>query len=381
MAEIPLPPAPTPGDLIVKAIDTAHEEKAEDGFRFHLGGSMIGRECEREIWYGWRWTTKVKHPGRILRLFRRGHNEEFTFVDDLRDIGIEYVDINPATGKQFQFSRYNGHVGGSCDGLARNVPGYGDEPFIGEFKTHSKKSFNTLFAAKNKAAPGESPLKKAKPEHYGQCQIYMYWQGFKYALYLAVCKDDDRLYCEIVEFDEIYAAQLHEKAGRIVRNPVPPARCSEDPDFYKCKFCDHRETCHGEKVAVKTCRSCISATPNLEGDSWTCSQGRSMAANRQLTGCDDHRYIPDLIPFAEPIEADAENRSIKYQLIATDATAEPEYFYNGSRDDGHYTSGEIEHLNPALIRDAGLALLRDKFDGTIIGTTDIAAADSTEPPF
>jgi hypothetical protein len=363
----------SPGDLIGKAIDDAHADKQDDGFRAHLGASILGRDCERELWYSFHWVTRTRFEGRMLRLFRRGHNEEFTFVDDLRLTGAEVLPDNPATGEQWRYSILNGHVGGSCDGFARNLPGHGETPFITEYKTHSAKSFQKFFSKKAGEAreAGESVLKTAKPEHYAQCQLYMGWQGFKFALYGAVRKNDDQYYWEVIEFDPIVFAQLEAKAERILRAPIPPARCSDDPDFYVCNFCDHSETCHGEKIAELNCRTCIASTANLKGDAWTCSQvpGVALPDNVQRVGCEQHRYLPDLIPFATAVDSDPEARSISYEIIATDADPEPGRFINGRRSDGHYPSAELAVMNRELLADASFNLLRDKFDGTVIGTT------------
>ena len=38
-------------------------------FRSHMGASLIGGECSRAIWYGFRWFTRPNHDARLLRLF------------------------------------------------------------------------------------------------------------------------------------------------------------------------------------------------------------------------------------------------------------------------------------------------------------------------
>src|SRR5690606_58877 len=64
------------------------EANAESEFRGHLGGSLIGRKCSRQLWYTFRWAGKEQFKGRMLRLFERGHKEEFRFVKYLMDVGI-----------------------------------------------------------------------------------------------------------------------------------------------------------------------------------------------------------------------------------------------------------------------------------------------------
>ena len=69
----PLPPRASP---TVEAILAAYEAEAGDGFREHLGASVIGRECDRALWYEFRWITRAAQGGRMLRLFETGRLEE-----------------------------------------------------------------------------------------------------------------------------------------------------------------------------------------------------------------------------------------------------------------------------------------------------------------
>ena len=78
----------TEQDPISALIDAAHEERQEKP-RPHLGASMLGHKCDRWLWLSFRWAVVEKFPGRILRLFRRGHNEEQQIISDLRAIGLD----------------------------------------------------------------------------------------------------------------------------------------------------------------------------------------------------------------------------------------------------------------------------------------------------
>ena len=74
-------------DTIENLIDKAHEARP-DRPRTHMGASMLGSICERKMWLSFRWAVQPKFPGRILRLFRRGHQEEPNIIKDLRAAGI-----------------------------------------------------------------------------------------------------------------------------------------------------------------------------------------------------------------------------------------------------------------------------------------------------
>ena len=288
MAELPTLSSPTRD-----AIFAAYEAQASSGFRAHLGASLIGKDCERALWFDFRWTTVHRHPGRLLRLFETGQLEETRLVRNLRSIGATVLEVDPETGRQIRVQAHGGHFGGSLDGIALGLPEAPKTWHVLEFKTHSAKSFNDL------AAKG---VVQSKPQHAAQMQIYMHLTGITRALYVAVCKDTDALHVERIEVDRAMAERLLEKAGRIIFAQHPPARISEDPAWFECRFCDHHAACHDGGGAAVTCRSCLHATP-VEGG-WHCARhDRMLTPAEQRAACGRHLFIPNLIP-GEVIDAD-----------------------------------------------------------------------------
>ena len=281
MAELPSLSSPTRD-----AIFAAYEQDADDGFRVHLGASLIGKDCERALWYDFRWVTQSRHPGRLLRLFETGQREEARLVRNLRRIGATVLESNPDTGKQFRVEAHGGHFGGSLDGIAQGLPEAPKTWHVLEFKTHSARSFADLVAKK---------VRESKPLHYAQMQIYLHLIGLTRALYLAVNKDTDDLHVERVEADPVFAKRLLDKAGRVIFAMTPPARTSEDPSWYQCRLCDHAPVCHGGQPAAVNCRTCLDSTPIQGG--WRCErQDRSLSEADQRRGCAHHLYLPPLVP-------------------------------------------------------------------------------------
>ena len=269
----------------VEAIYSAYEDGRNEGFREHLGASLIGKPCERALWYDFRWVTAAQHSGRILRLFQTGHLEEERLVRDLRASGATVLEVDPETGRQFKVEALSGHFGGSLDGLAVGLRESPRTWHVLEFKTHSAKSYAQL-VAKGVAA--------SKPQHAAQMQIYMHLMGLTRAFYLAVCKDTDALYAERIEADPAEAERLLAKASRIIDAPRPPSRISEDPAWFECRMCSHRAVCHEGAMAAVNCRTCLHSTP-VEGG-WHCARhDRMRDFGRQLNGCRDHLFIPDLV--------------------------------------------------------------------------------------
>ncbi|MCL7405925.1 hypothetical protein MWN63_08020 [Paradonghicola geojensis] len=283
MAELPYAPTPT-----LTAIYADYEARQGDGFRDHLGASILGKSCARALWYDFRWVTPARHSGRLLRLFETGQLEEDRLVRNLRATGATVLEVDPETGRQFRVEAHGGHFGGSLDGVAIGIIEAPKTWHVLEFKTHGVKSFNEL-AAKGVAL--------AKPQHCAQMQIYMHLTGITRALYVAVCKDTDALHIERIEADSAMAERLLDKAGRVIFAQHPPARISEDPAWFECRFCDHNAVCHEGGGAATTCRSCLHATP-VEGG-WHCARhDRMLTALEQRAACNRHLFIPDLVPGA-----------------------------------------------------------------------------------
>jgi hypothetical protein len=331
------------GGLIHQALADAQDRSHRD----HLGCSQIGRPCEREVWYGWRWAKRPDHHGRLLRLFRRGQDEEEKIVADLRAIGLEVHDVSPKTKRQFTVSHLAGHIGGSLDGAGKGVPGQPLTWMVLEFKTSGLKSFNRLV---------KNLVEKEKPEHYVQMQLYMLFTGMKSALYLAVCKDNDEIHTELIEFDGPKAKAAREKAERIVKAEAPPPKIAQTSAWFQCHWCNHKDHCHGTSAPLPNCRTCTHAKPYLDEDFhglWRCSRhGRPLSHQDQENGCSDHLYILGMLSFAEPVEADEKENFVRYQ------NAEGLQFYNGLADkpleltgETPYSSREISELGSRVLTD------------------------------
>jgi hypothetical protein len=267
----------------------AYESDADDGHRPHLGASLIGHACERYLWLTFRWAKAKKWPGRMLRLFETGQLEEPRIVANLRRIGVQVHETAP-DGKQWRVSAIGGHFGGSMDAAAVGVPEAPKTWHVLEFKTHNDKSFKELLT---------KGVEKSKPQHWAQMQTYMGLTGMERAMYVAVCKNDDTIYTERVEFDPTEFAKIMARAERVITAAEPPLRCSNDPSWYVCKMCDFHPLCHGEEAPDVNCRTCAHSTPVVEGEDgkWNCREYGEVGliAQRESHQCSTHRYIPILL--------------------------------------------------------------------------------------
>lgn len=274
----------------LRAIDESLEGLQEQHHRAHLGGSVIGRECPRQLFYIFRWYKKERFKGRMLRLFARGDMEETRFAEFLRGIGCQVWTHDESTGKQFRISDCNGHFGGSLDGVAVGIPDLPPgTPCLLEFKTHNANSYKKLV---------EDGICKSKPEHFAQCQVYMHKQGLPFALYLAVCKNDDKLHGELIKANPFDGKRMLDKASAIITAKTPPRKISQSRSFYKCGWCNFKDICHkppgnvSQESPEKNCRTCQFSEP-VENKEWHCGlRDCKLSFDAQKQGCEAWQEIP-----------------------------------------------------------------------------------------
>ena len=298
------------------------EKEDQDWRRPHLGASKIGTECERELWYGWRWAVKpvmgrgdnFEHEGQMRRLLERGEREELWLARDLRRAGVKLKTKDPKTKKQYRVTALGGHFGGSMDGRGRGFKEAPSIEHVWECKTSARIPWNAIL---------KHGVEARKELHYAQMQVYMGLTGLEWAMYFSVNKDNDLIYQARVPFDEDAFKSLMLKAERIVFADKAPMRIKEDeayatgaieiPAFYKCNLCDAKDLCHRGHATVEiNCRTCAHAI--VSEDCWACGlvdlsdpkADPRLSVEAQREGCEKHTLHPDL---AERVTQDEIERS------------------------------------------------------------------------
>jgi len=255
-------------NALIKKVDEFCVLRFEKGPRTHMGASEIGEECWRKLWLKFRFADYKTHTARMHRLFNRGHREELIVKEWLEGAGVEFL------SQQDNFKSCGGHFAGSSDGsillpeltylnaLGELVAINYRKPILWECKTYKKGTdFANLF---------EKGVAFVNHKHFVQMSVYCKKFGFEYALYTAVCKDNDEIYYEIVVPDYSLADGCEEKAASVINSQEAPPRISNDATFYKCKWCDFADVCFGKKPIFKCCRSCQNCEA-CENESWVCS--------------------------------------------------------------------------------------------------------------
>lgn len=254
-------------------------------------------------------------------------------------------------GKQARVD-FGTHVSGSIDAvIERGVPDAPKTRHIAEFKTHSLKSFNDV---------EKNGVQKSKPEHFVQMQLYMLGTGIDRALYVAVCKDDDRIYTERVKLDKELAQKYVERGHRIALTDRMPEPLSADPSWYQCKFCDGWDMCFGSETTKNVnCRTCANATPLSDG-TWHCAKWDDIVPfTHQKDGCESHVLHPDLVPWQRK---DSPLDFVAIYEINGQAVA------NGDPGEGVYGSRELLANAAACASEwKQLKDLRREFNGRVVG--------------
>lgn len=284
----------------VRRIYELHERRRDEKPRPYLGASTLGEPCARRLWLTFRWCGAEKFEGRMLRLFETGNREEARLLDELRALGIT------VSGEQHEVIFADGHGAGHLDGALLGLEEAPKAWHVFECKTMNTKAFKDVVA---------KGVQASKPLHWAQMQAYMGLTGIERAAYFAVCKDTDEIYFERLHFDQDEFDKLMAKAEAIVHAAEPPARISEDPAWFECKFCPFHAQCHGEARPSVTCRSCAHSTPIANG-AWSCDvHAAEIPGTAQRDGCGEHRYIPLLLErVAELVSAEGNAVSWRNKL-------------------------------------------------------------------
>lgn len=306
MTELPEIPQPT-----IDAIWAAREAEAAmrpqyDGFG--ISASALGSLCDRSLWYGLRWASPPeKLTGRKLRIFERGNIEEQRVIDDLRRAGLDVLDRDPDTNKQWVIKMANGWLRGKTDGKAS---GFKEAP----------KADHVIEIKSLKAADWRGIVKhgllKHKPEHWHQLHAGMIGLGVDRGAYIGVNKDTEELWIERVHLNVEEGNIQEARVIRIVADQDGPARAADKPESFVCRFCNHKALCHGESIhARRSCRTCIHFTFGDDGNGHCerFEEPRTPFQQKDGATCPAHLFLPALVN-GDQIDANPDLETITYQL-------------------------------------------------------------------
>ncbi len=297
MAAIPAKTDPT-----LEAIDRAIEKRARaEKPRPYLGASSIGKPCERQLWYGFRWSLVPQFAARVLKMFADGHNGEDVQAERLRLVDGITLWTHQEDGTQFGFRSHGGHFRGHYDGVISGLLQAPKTTHVWEHKQSGEKVQKDLQKAVE--ANEETALATWNETYYAQAQIYMDATGLT-RHYLTCATPGGRHTISVrTKLDEAAVERIKNKAQRIIASDREPMRLHTDPARLDCKWCDFSGICHGTDLPDVNCRTCMFSTPVLDGEdgAWRCDKhDRPLDYDAQRAGCGDHLYMPTMLDsFAE----------------------------------------------------------------------------------
>lgn len=308
-------------DPTLMAIDRQMEAaQNRGGPRPYLGMSAIGGPCRRKLWYEFRWVRPASFDAATLKRFADGHLQEDVQAERLRMVdGVTLLTVDPETGRQFGYVDCDGHFKGHSDGKIHGLVQAPTQWSVWEHKSTGEDKLAKLVKAKREFGE-KNALEQWDETYFGQAQLYMHYSGH-HRHYLTCSTPGGRTTISVrTEYNRDAAERLIAKARQIIDSPTPPARLSDDPAFYRCRWCDHATACHktAPEWVARNCRTCIFSAPVANGD-WHCGHWNdTIPAHVQGTGCPQQRYLPDLVP-GEQIDASPDGAEwIEYRL--TDGT-------------------------------------------------------------
>lgn len=355
--------APSIFDPTLLALRAVVEKRAaEQAPRAYLGMSSIGHPCERKLWYSWRWVYEENFDTDTLWRFEDGFRCEDVMADRLRLVtGINLRTVDPRTGEQFRFTDLGGHFSGHADGMIQGLKQAPVTVHVWEAKAVNEKKFAEL--VKLKSDLGEkAALAKWDPIYYAQGVLYMAYSETE-RHYLTASTPGARAMVSVrTDTNLEEAARLRAKAERIINSPEPPPKINESPAWYQCKMCDAYQICHGNAKPVVSCRTCVHATPEKDGNArWSCAKwGADIPLDAQAKGCGEHRFIPALVKLGKPVDADPVENWIEYEA------ANGKRFRNGAHGASSYGSEELRHLTVASLGDPITESMRADFGAVLV---------------
>lgn len=301
-------------DPTLEAVDAAIEAAQDRRPRPYLGMSAIGGPCERQLWYGFRWATPIAFDAATLKRFSDGHAGEDLQAARLRMVkGIE-LHTHDETGRQFGFVDLGGHFKGHMDGAIRGLLQAPRTWAVWEHKSVDDPKYRKLEKA-IEAHGIKGALAAWDETYFVQAMLYCHYAGLTRHYLTCSTPGGRRTIAVRTDYHAPTALRAIERARRIIAAAEPPARISEDPDHWQCRWCPHRAICHEKRAPLVSCRTCLHATPETDGEDgrWSCAlHGADIPSHIERNGCEGHRFIPALLPW-RAVDASPEENWIAYE--------------------------------------------------------------------
>ena len=185
--------------------------------------SSIGGACDRALWLSFRGFPENPTDGRMIMLFRFGDRIEEEVIQWLNAAGYR------VEGQQDEFSDFDGHFRGHCDGIVHGVT---SRPHILEVKSANANRFKAFKMA---------GIEKTSNTYFAQAQCYMGYSGLDRTLFVVQDKNTSEIYTERIRFSKLIFDELRERAKAIIySDDIPSLRAEHD---MACRWCSQSMSC------------------------------------------------------------------------------------------------------------------------------------------
>jgi hypothetical protein len=233
-----------PIEKIIEKIDLIEARKSAP--RQYIGASIVGTDCEAYLAYSLRGYPEDTIRPKTLRIFALGHKIEDLVIKDLKASGLDVLEKDHLTGRQYELTDRGGHLRAHTDGQVV----LDDELYLLEVKSMNDRNWKSF--KKNGVA-------KSHPKYVAQCQMMMGLGGFETAFFIAYNKNTSEYHVEFIKFDEFFYANLQHKVDIVMRNQA--RKISDNPDDWRCKMCFRRNVCWNPSDIPKSCVTCENSVP------------------------------------------------------------------------------------------------------------------------
>lgn len=236
---------------VIEAIDAAYVSQPRETTRSYIGASVIGQHCDAALAFALRGFVDEPPPPFLKRIFNLGHRLEDQVVRDLKAAGLQVMEKDPMTGKQWTYEAFEGHAIGHADGIIEDE----NQEVVGcEIKSMNQNSFDKFVS---------DGVAVSHPSYNAQMQMMMGISGIERFFFIAYCKNNSRYHAEIVEYNEFYWLAQKVRIERIMKDENI-GRVSVDPESFSCSGCFKRGVCWGTRSqpspACKHCKHSIAGT-------------------------------------------------------------------------------------------------------------------------
>ena len=231
-------------DPTIEALKRAYVEANEAReVRDYLGASAIGEPCARKIWYRYNHYPEPPMNFQSVSAINSGHHGEAEMARRLRLLPFIDLWTHDENGKQFERVALDGKFRCHPDGIIRGLLQAPKTLHIWENKDCGQKKFDEFKAVKMKFGE-KAALKNWNETYYAQAQVNMHlFEMDRHYLTVGLAGGRDILSCR-TEYVPEEAARYLDRAARIISAQSEPARISDKPDFWICRFCPFQEICH-----------------------------------------------------------------------------------------------------------------------------------------